>query len=264
MSKNNANEQVVENVTVSTEVSEVTTKSVIAALYGDAALSDDKREMTGSYGTRTSSGFDRLDRSAKVAVKKAVQARFDHLMRNGQFVLSQPLWDVLTSLSGSAAKSVSSEVTEESVKSAVAEKVALLRYAADALFAGSVPITGWDGISPILDESDIPEVTDEMVEKALKFASVTIGAKRKENDIPAMLRETVETLNSGQFYATSAIRNKMAEIYPNKAIDSSWDGRLSAALFGPNWDESLGTPISAKSVEAFEADEKGRAGLIVA
>jgi hypothetical protein len=266
MSKNNASEQVVQVApveTVSTEVPEVTVKSVLSALYGDARLSDDKREMSGSFGTRQESGFDRLAAKDRNAVKKAVQARFDHFMRDGQFVLSQPLWTVLTSLDGSV--QTAKVVTEETVRALVAEKVAMLRYAADVLFAGSVEIVGYDGISPILEESDIPELSDEMVEKAMKFASVTTGAKTKEHDIPELIRSTFADWPSGTFRTIAQIRGAIAQNNPNLTIGAEWDGRLNASLFGTTSGKQYEAdiqPVSAKSPEALAVDEKGRAGAI--
>lgn len=266
MSKNtNQTEMSVSTESSATETisTETTVKSVLAGLYGDFQIDPETHKSSGSFGSRESSGFDRLDRSAKLAVKKAVQARFDRFMRDGAFDPAQALWAVLGTLSGSSTASRSSEVTEESVRSAMAEKVAMLRFAADALFAGSVPVAGYDGLVPILEESDIPDLSDEMVEKALKFASVAFGTKTRENDIPDMLRNVLETYEAGTYVVISAIRNKMAEMYPNKGISSEWDGRVNAALFGPNWDNTVFQPISSKSPEALGYDEKGRAGVYV-
>jgi hypothetical protein len=260
MTENNATESV---STVSTEetVSSVpTVKSVLSVLYGDATFGNGD-EMSGSFGTRQESGFDQLDRSAKSAAKKAVEAKMRHSLRNGQFAMAKALDDILTGLSGSTV--TTKVVTEDDVRAVLAEKVAMLRYAELALIAGHVEVAGYDGIVPILEESDIADATDgsdEWAEKALKFATVAFGTKTKQHDIPALLREAFEGVESGTFFRISEIRGRIAKNHPELDITSTWDGRLNAALFADGWDATDIQPVSSKSPEAFQWDDKGRAG----
>ena len=244
MSENNA-------VSEKSETTAMSVKDVIVGLVGN-----DQNVADAAYAAFV--GFARKERGL---VRNGVSARFEKAMSDGRFDDAKSLWSVVNRIK--TVSPVKSEMTEESVKAVVAEKVALLRYAADALFAGSVPISGWDGESPILDETDIPEVTDEMVEKAMKFANVSIGTKTKENDIPALIGEYFATVPVGAFRKVSVIRHGIAQMHPNKTIDATWDGRLNAALFGTNGVEGLVSVASGETDERAvydNASDNGKAG----
>src|SRR6478609_7558463 len=149
-----------ENIqTVSTEVS---VKSVIVALRDD---------RTG----RKMSGFDLLSVKDRNVVKKSIKATFDRFMRDGKFDTAQSLWTVVSELDEKSTSSRSAKVvTEDDVRAKMGEKAAILRFALNMVMNGEMSVSGWDGSAPVLvdneDETDIPEMTDKMVETATKLA----------------------------------------------------------------------------------------------
>lgn len=283
MSKNNTDEQIAPESTEesastdSTETSETspesaspvlpvpTVKSVVSALYGTT----DKDGMSGEYGKRAESGFDRLTAKDRNAVKDAVKTRMDRFMSLGPagFDRAAAVWTVLSSLDAPVRSA--KVVTVETVTAQMSEKVAMLRFAADAIFAGSVPVAGFDGLVPILEESDIPELSAEQCETALnRYASVGTGSKSKEHDIADLVAETYADWTPGTYRTIGEILAAIASNHPELGVDNKWGGRVNASLFGKKAAEKYETyitPVSANSPEAHEADTKdgsGRAGAI--
>lgn len=257
--------------TDSTEQSETpaspvpTVKSVVSALYGTT----DKDGMSGEYGTRAESGFDRLSAKDRSAVKDAVKTRFERFFAMGPVAddRARAVWTVLSSLDAPVRSA--KVVTVESVTAQMSEKVAMLRFAADAIFAGSVPVAGFDGLVPILEESDIPELSAEQCETALnRYASVGTGTKTKEHDIVDLVAETYADWTPGTYRTIGEILAAIAANHPELGVDNKWGGRVNASLFGKKAAEKYETyitPVSANSPEAHIADPKegsGRAGAI--
>lgn len=210
--------------TVSTEKSasvENTEKSVPTV---SSVLSDFR---TNGVTDGNKSDFFGLSRKDRNLVVGALLSRFSRLFDDGNFdgaKSEKDLWSAVSGLSNKPEK-----VTVDP-KVAIAARVAILRYAADALFGGMVAVGGIDTEMPILDESDIPDMTDEMVATALKVATFTIGTKTKENDIPTLIRTVFADRANGSFLKVSEIRAEIGRIN-NISVDSGWDGRINASLF---------------------------------
>lgn len=209
-----------ENNTVSTEVS---VKSVISALRDGGA-------------TREMSGFDQLSVKDRNVVKKAIRATFDRYMSEGLVGPNndriQPLWATLSELDKKSASSASAKVvTIDDVRTKMGEKAAILRYALNMVVSGELSVSGWDGDIPTLsdneDETDIPEMTDKMVETATKLASVAIGTKTKENDIPTLIHRFMATVATGTFVSVADVRRGIGTT-SGIEVNSSWDGRINA------------------------------------
>lgn len=187
------------------------------------------------------------------AVKKAVQTGMAQAIQNGDLVTGQALVSVSSEIDGLTGTPV---VPKVDPKVTIAQLVADLTLAAAMLRIGEMSVSGVDPV--VLDEADIP---DGNVENAAKLvASVKIGRKTKENDIPALIGEYFATVTPGTFKVISEIRNGIAQMYPDKGVTALWDGRLNAALFVSDWDNAEIVPVSSKSAESFEWDKKGRAG----
>jgi hypothetical protein len=80
----------------------------------------------------------------------------------------------------------------------------------------------------VVGELDLPDFDPKTVESA---TTVRTGSKTKENDIRAMIRETVDSVEVGTVLTIAELRRAMAATYPDKGITAEWDGRLNAALF---------------------------------
>jgi hypothetical protein len=204
--------EITKNDTVSTETAQnvPNVKDVLEALVDGVS--------------RPESGFDRLDRKGRGLVRSGLKSRFSRLMGEGpgSFEKAQFVYNVLevTLKAGSTPK------PEIDQKAAMSEFVAILRYAANALVAGEVAFDGFDPIE--LDETDIPDMTDEMVETAMKLANRKIGRKSPTNDVAAATRSAFANVPVGTYMKVSDIRKNMDKSYKS---DASWDGRISARLF---------------------------------
>lgn len=206
------------NTTSAPVSTEVTVKSVISALVDGA--------------TREMSGFDLLDRSGMMRVRKALDARLIESVRFGKNDGSAVVaaMDTIKPGTGGSPK----VVTESDVRTVLGEHAAMLRHALNAVLAGNVTVNGYDGdVSPLSDnedETDIPEMTDKMVEQAEKWTTFTFGTKTKENDIPALIRAVFANVPTGTFYKVSDIRKRIGT-ETGISVNAGWDGRINAYLF---------------------------------
>src|SRR6478609_3132192 len=96
-----------------------------------------------------------------------------HDMSNNENI--QTVWTEVSELDEKSTSSRSAKVvTEDDVRAKMGEKAAILRFALNMVMNGEMSVSGWDGSAPVLvdneDETDIPEMTDKMVETATKLA----------------------------------------------------------------------------------------------
>lgn len=205
-------------------MSDVSTTSVVSV----PTLSGVTDLLTGSdtfdAGMSAFAGLSAKDRNT---VRRTVEARMFAFMDDGDLEGALSVKSVFNAI-----KTVTPVKSEIDVKSVVAEKVAIYRFAANYLMGAFVH----NGVTVELDETDIPLMSDELAEKAAKFLNVTIGTKTKENDIPALVAEAFDSVETGTFLKVSAIRNAIARNHPNKGVSATWDGRINAALFPKNSD----------------------------
>lgn len=203
---------------MSTNTTVPTVKSVIDLLVGGAA--------------RDVSGFDLLDRSGMSRVRKALDARLVESVRFGKNDGSAVIAAMDTIKAGTSGSP--KVVTEDDVRTVLGERAAMLRFALNAVLAGNVTVDGYDGDIPKLsdneDETDIPEMTDKMVESAEKWTTFTFGRKTKENDIPSLIRTVFADHATGTFLKVSDIRKQIAA-KADIPTNPGWDGRINAYLF---------------------------------
>lgn len=214
-------------MTTNTTVS--TVKSVI-----DGLVSNDQNVADAAF-----VAYEAFDRGDRIRVRSGLDARMKTNVRNMDLQGAMSVQTVLDGLTKKAEK----PAVDPKVR--VAEKVAILRFAANALMGGAVT-NGDEKVT--VDESDIPEMTDELVEKAMKFATVTIGTKTRENDIPSLIRAFFATVEIGTFVKVSDIRKGIKSV-SGVETDSGWDGRINAALFPRDKNDQI-VPTRVNGVEA--------------
>lgn len=194
------------------------------------------------------SGYVSLDRSGRARVRSALDARILTSVRNRDEKAQEVLLAAIDAVKSVSSASSGKEQVDPKVR--IAERVAILRFAAEALFGGMVPVSGVTSEMPILDESDIPDMTDEMVQKAMKLATFSIGTKTKENDIPALIRTVFANVPNGTFMKVSVIRAEIGRIN-SIPVTSAWDGRINASLFPKDKDGNT-LPSRVEGVEAVQ------------
>ena len=205
-------------------MSENTTNSTVSTVSPQIVLD---HLLSGDW-----SAWSGLSAKERNAVRRLVRDGMRNALRNADIATGQALLSVEKQMSESSAKSATPTIDP---KVAIAQRVANLRMAADLLLNGQIAPDGVD--TPVeLTESDIPDGNREAAER---YAKVPITRKRKENDIPTLIRAAFASHATGTFMKVSEIRRAIATIHPEKNVSAEWDGRLSAALFGPNGVEGL-------------------------
>lgn len=112
-------------------------------------------------------------------------------------------------------------------------------------------------------ESDKSDFVAPLPSKSVEsYTSVKVGRKPKLHDIqPYIATVYNENGHVGTFMKVSDIRRRIATIHDSscscgKNVDSSWDGRISAALFGKNPPNGL-EPVEKGHVRYIELGGKG-------
>jgi hypothetical protein len=185
------------------------------------------------------SGYDGMDRKERIQVRKAVTSEKDAAVRSGDLPTGMTWLSVEDALSE---RSKTSDKPELSPAEQIGQRVANLLEAARRLATGTTAPEGTDpvnlGISDIVlvwddeVESDNRLIPDFKPESVERLTNVRIGRKSKQNDIPPLIRAAFADAPIGTFMKISTIRRHIAQMYPLLGVDHTWDGRLSAALFG--------------------------------
>jgi exoribonuclease R len=120
------------------------------------------------------SPYQAADRSAKAKVKAAVRDQLNSAVLASDLVRAQEAMSVEKALAGATASTVSRET--KSPAQVIAERVAILREAADQLVAGITRPDGWEGTYPTHDE--IAAVMGDLAESAWKPAATKLAAQK--------------------------------------------------------------------------------------
>lgn len=198
------------------------------------------------------------DRKFRRVTRDTVQSEMEGYLRKNDLSTAQSYLSLKSRLEATGPdKSDTVDIT-----AVVAQRVANYLEAARLLTSGEILPEG-------VTKSDMPDSLDKLhyvlpspTEAAKRLASTKVGRKTKEHDIQAFIARVYnESGHVGQFMKVRDIRARIAKFHDESCscgskVDSGWDGRISAALFGKNPPKGL-EPIAVGHVRYAELKAKG-------
>lgn len=220
---------------MSTEIIIPTVKMVVEEIVSGIAIPD--------------SGYSVLDRGEKARVRNAIVARKNSALRDGKFDVATEMLEI-----ENAFKNVRNNRVEIDPVDELRNVIRYSAYVLSEMISGAISPDGIDPVdlseefdfdftamvAPTMENGEAT-VFDFDPEIVKRFIPRRIRRNGPQNDIPGMIHAVFENVESGEFLRVSDIRKRISEMELGNA-DSSWDGRISAALFSDNWNDDSVIP----------------------